>query len=94
MVGEVDSKLVAFCAYREGWLDHLYVLPEYQRRALGTALLNDAMHASSELQLWVFQRNEGARRFYERNGFELIELTDGSSNEEHEPDARYLWRRC
>lgn len=93
MVGEAATKVVAFCAYREGWLDHLYVLPEHQRLALGTALLNDAKHASSELQLWVFQRNEGARRFYERNGFELIELTDGSANEEHEPDARYLWRR-
>ena len=39
------------------------------------------------LQLWVFQRNVGARRFYERHGFTLTELTDGSRNEEREPDA-------
>jgi hypothetical protein len=43
------------------------------------------------LQLWVFQKNVGARRLYERAGFELAELTDGERNEEREPDARYVW---
>ncbi len=42
-------------------------------------------------RLWVFQKNEGARRFYERHGFRLVELTDGSRNEEREPDALYEW---
>jgi hypothetical protein len=39
----------------------------------------------------VFQRNLSARRFYERRGFRLVELRDGSSNEEGEPDAVYQW---
>ena len=43
-------------------------------------------------RLWVFQRNDGARRFYERHGLTLVELTDGAGNEEREPDARYDWR--
>ena len=42
-------------------------------------------------RLWVFQGNEGARRFYERQGLRLVELTDGSANEEREPDALYEW---
>ena len=41
--------------------------------------------------LWVFQKNEGARRFYERHGFELVKLTDGAENMEREPDALYRW---
>jgi hypothetical protein len=44
------------------------------------------------LELWTFQANQGARRFYERHGFEAIELTDGSGNEERTPDVRYAWR--
>jgi ribosomal protein S18 acetylase RimI-like enzyme len=40
----------------------------------------------------VFQRNEGARRFYERRGFRLVGQRDGSENEEREPDAVYEWR--
>ena len=31
------------------------------------------------------------RRFYERNGCRVVELTDGSGNEEREPDALYEW---
>jgi len=44
------------------------------------------------LQLWVFQLNEGARRFYERHGFRLVKLTDGAGNMERTPDALYEWR--
>jgi hypothetical protein len=39
----------------------------------------------------VFQRNERARTFYERRGCHVVELTDGSGNEEREPDALYEW---
>ena len=46
------------------------------------------------LQLWTFQRNLSARRFYEARGFALVEQTDGARNEEKEPDARYLWTRA
>jgi GNAT superfamily N-acetyltransferase len=43
------------------------------------------------LRLWTFQKNEGARRFYERHGFDVVEMTDGAGNEEHEPDVLYAW---
>jgi hypothetical protein len=45
------------------------------------------------LQLWTFQRNAPARRFYEASGFTLIQETDGARNEENEPDALYLSTR-
>ena len=41
----------------------------------------------------VFQKNMPAIRFYSRRGFHLVELSDGSGNEEREPDAVYQWRR-
>jgi hypothetical protein len=44
------------------------------------------------LQLWTFWANGPARRFYLRHGFTEVERTDGSGNEEHEPDVRYTWR--
>jgi len=80
-------------AFREGWIDQLYVLPEAQRRGLGKDLLQVAQNAFDRLQLWTFQRNAPARRFYEARGFALIQETDGAGNEEKEPDALYLWTR-
>ena len=80
-------------AFREGWIDQLYVLPTAQRRGVGKDLLQVAQNAFGRLQLWTFQRNAPARRFYEARGFALIQQTDGARNEEKEPDALYLWIR-
>ena len=80
-------------AFREGWIDQLYVLPEAQRRGVGKDLLQVAQNAFDRLQLWTFQRNAPARRFYKARGFALIQETDGAGNDEKEPDALYLWTR-
>ena len=69
-------------AFREGWIDQLYVLPTAQRRGVGKDLLQVAQNAFDRLQLWTFQRNAPARRFYEARGFALIQQTDGARNEE------------
>jgi GNAT superfamily N-acetyltransferase len=85
--------MAAMIAFRRDWIEQLYVLPEAQRRGLGTQLVRVAQNAYDCLQLWTFQRNAQARRFYEAKGFALVEETDGTRNEEKEPDARYLWQR-
>lgn len=88
-----NDVLIAFIAFRQDWIDHLYVLPTYQCRGAGNALLDLAKARFPVLQLWTFQKNAAARRFYEGRGFEAVEETDGSRNEEHEPDVRYIWQR-
>jgi putative acetyltransferase len=91
IVAESHDVVVGYCAYRSGWIDHLYIHPEYQHRGIGSALLKQAMHTGSTLRLWTFQKNVPARAFYERYGFRLVHGTDGSRNEEREPDALYEW---
>lgn len=83
------ENLAGFCAFTEGWLDHLYVDAPFQRRGVGSALLRRATAGNGVLQLWVFQQNVEAIRFYESHGFSLVEKTDGSNNEEGAPDALY-----
>jgi GNAT superfamily N-acetyltransferase len=81
-----------FASVLSGVLEHLYVAPRWQGQGLGALLLAAAKEESPRgLRLHVFQRNLSARRFYERRGFKLLELRDGSSNEEGEPDAVYEW---
>ncbi len=86
-----DTAMVGLIAFRQDWIDQLYILPGAQNRGVGTQLLRVAQGSFGRLHLWTFQRNEPARRFYERRGFVLVKETDGAHNEEKEPDALYLW---
>jgi GNAT superfamily N-acetyltransferase len=91
-LAEENGAVVGFSGVHGGELTHLYVDPPAQSLGVGSALLAHAKAESPEgLSLWVFQKNNGARRFYERHGFRLVELTDGAGNMEQEPDARYVW---
>jgi putative acetyltransferase len=91
-VAEEDGNLVGFISVAPEMVDHLYVDPTAQRRSIGTALLERAKERRpGGFRLWTFQRNEGARRFYERHGLRAVEFTDGEDNEEREPDVLYEW---
>lgn len=92
-VAEGDGRVVGFAGLEGDELSHLYVDPGAQGHGVGSELLDRAKALRPEgLELWVFQKNDGARRFYERHGFRLVRLTDGAENMEREPDARYAWR--
>lgn len=85
------SGLVGVIAFCKDWIDQLYVLPGAQGEGVGTILLDIAKAAHPTLSVWTFQRNIGARHFYERRGFVAIEEADGSLNAEREPDVLYRW---
>jgi ribosomal protein S18 acetylase RimI-like enzyme len=92
-IAELDGRVAGFMAIDGDRLDHLYVHPDAQGRGIGAALLGHSKHRRpGGFELWVFQKNDGARRFYERHGLELVALTDGRDNMEREPDALYAWR--
>ncbi|MFC8369315.1 MULTISPECIES: GNAT family N-acetyltransferase [unclassified Streptomyces] len=74
-------------------LDQLYLAPEWCGHGIGDRFVALAKERSpGGLALWTFQVNAPARRFYERHGFTAVRWTDGSGNEEREPDVRYVWR--
>ncbi|MBX3481661.1 MAG: GNAT family N-acetyltransferase [Caulobacter sp.] len=88
-----EGGLWAYAAWHEGWLNQLYVHPDHLGEGHGSRLLELAKAEAGSLQLWAFQRNARARAFYEAKGFRLVRLTDGSGNEEREPDVLYSWSR-
>jgi GNAT superfamily N-acetyltransferase len=89
--GNDNQELVGIIGFREGWIDQLYVSLSSQGRGIGTALLQIAKSRFRSLSLWTLQRNGKARQFYERHGFTLIKETDGSANEEKEPEVLDSW---
>lgn len=92
-VADRGGRIVGFMTVHDGWLEQLYLAPDARGQGLGDRLLALARERQpAGLQLWTFQANAPARRFYARHGFIEVELTDGAGNEEREPDVRLEWR--
>lgn len=95
-VAVVDRRIVGFAALNESrdHLDHLYLLPGWYGRGIGSALLAKAKELSvGRLRLFTFQHNLRARAFYEARGFAVVDFNEGGRNEEREPDVLYEWVR-
>ncbi|MFE4963926.1 GNAT family N-acetyltransferase [Streptomyces sp. NPDC056660] len=92
-LAEVGGRVVGVMVLAGDLLSQLYLAPEWRGRGLGDRFVSLAKERSPQgLTLWTFQVNGPAQRFYERHGFLAVERTDGSGNEEREPDVRYVWR--
>ena len=95
IVAERDAGIVSFLARNGEEIRLLYSHPDFIGSGAGSLLL-DAVKKSSvvALELWCFQANARARRFYEERGFRAVRFTDGRDNEEKVPDVRYRWERA
>jgi GNAT superfamily N-acetyltransferase len=93
-IATLDDKIIGFMEIKDGWLNHLYILPNFQNKGIGTLLLDKAKQLNPKgIYLWIFEENEEAIKFYEHEGFILKEkrTKEQTNNEEHLPDRRYCW---
>ena len=92
IVAEGNTGIVSFLALKGQEVRLLYTRPDRIGRGAGTQLIEAVQKSGVRaLELWCFQANIRARRFYEARGFHAIRFTDGADNEERMPDARYRW---
>jgi GNAT superfamily N-acetyltransferase len=93
-VAEDESGIVSFLARLGEEVRLLYTRPDRLGTGAGTQLIEAAKASGvAALELWCFQANARARRFYEARGFRVIRVTNGETNEEKTPDVRYRWDR-
>lgn len=85
-----NNKVVGMIAFNEQEINQLYIHNDYQGRELGKRLLDMAKaNSNGRLTLYTFEVNHKAQRFYERNGFRIIDR--GHENEEKLKDLKYEW---
>lgn len=91
-LAEEQGAVVGLLLVEGDWLHSLYVAPARTGEGIGAMLLDLAKsRRPRRLGLWVFETNEPARRFYARHGFVEVRRSDGSENEEQEPDIEMAW---
>lgn len=89
-----DDLVVSFLARDNEEIRLLHTHPDFIGRGVGALLLDAAKSSdAAALELWCFQENAAARRFYETHDFRPVRFTDGADNEEKTPDVRYRWER-
>jgi GNAT superfamily N-acetyltransferase len=79
-VYELEGDAVGIVTVDDDFLRQLYVLPAHWGSGIGTALLARGLERMRErgatrAKLWTLEGNERGRRFYERRGWELTEVT-------------------
>ncbi|MEG2915304.1 MAG: GNAT family N-acetyltransferase [Oscillospiraceae bacterium] len=73
-----DGKKVGYLYFHEDGskfeLDDLYIIPEYRNKGIGSEILEGLIKkADKTIFLYVFSRNTGAIRLYEKFGFKITE---------------------
>ena len=86
LVARVDGEIAGFASVweKDSFLHHLYVLPKYQRKGVGNALLEECLSQfGSPMSLKCIEANIVARHFYETLGWHAAEKAEG-------PEGRYI----
>ena len=85
-----QGQMAGFVAASALSVSQLYVRTEFHRRGIGSRLLDWAKEQSGgSLWLYTFERNAGARAFYERHGFRIA--ARGFEPSWRLEDLRYEW---
>jgi GNAT superfamily N-acetyltransferase len=86
----LEGRLVGFVAASAESVAQLHVRVGWQRRGIGTRMLDWAKQQSAgSLWLFTFARNHGARAFYARQGF--VEVAYGFEPTWQLDDVRLQW---
>lgn len=92
-VARIEGDVAGFIARRACEVHSLYIADGQRNRGIGTRLLEHAKSVQDHLELWTFQANDGARRFYAQHGFVEDKQSDGQGNDEKLPDVHMIWHK-
>ena len=87
-IDECKNEIEGFVGLDQEYIAGIFVRKEARSKGIGKALLDFIKEKKQELTLNVYQKNERAVRFYEREGFQIIDRSIDKNTAEKE----YLMR--
>ena len=81
---ERKNRIEGFVGLDQEYIAGIFVRKEARSGGIGKALLDFVKEKKQELTLTVYRKNERAVRFYEREGFQIIDRTVDKSTDEKE----------
>ena len=87
-IDECKNEIEGFIGLEETYIAGIFVRKEARSEGIGKALLDFIKEKKQELTLNVYQKNVRAVRFYERQGFQIIDRYMDKNTDEKE----YLMR--
>ena len=89
-VYEENQKIIAFVGLIDQYVAGIFVSNSKQSKGIGKSLLQHIKASSQTLSLKVYQKNEGALRFYQREGFKIV--SEGLDEDNNEKDFLMTWK--
>lgn len=86
-----DEQPIGFIGIVDGYIAGVFVDSNYRCQGIGLALLEDAKKQYNKLSLDVYEKNQGAFRFYKRNGFQKVSSKVDDINKEIE--YHMIWKK-
>ena len=103
LVAEHEGMPIGFLNYTkededgDSELTAMYILPKYQKTGYGKKLMDYALHSlrqAKQLFVYVDGRNESARKFYESQGFHLLDVFEEYFEGYPVETAQYVYYLC
>ncbi len=90
-VYEDAGEIQAFVGLSGEYIEGIFVADKMQSQGIGKRLLDFVKTKKTELHLHVYQKNTGAARFYQREGFEIRHA--GVDAPTGEQDYAMVWKQ-
>ena len=68
-VAEEHGEVIGFISLIDNYIGALFVHPRHQGKGTGTSLIKKASSIKSELAVGVYEKNQGAQKFYKDHDF-------------------------
>lgn len=88
---EETDEIQGFIGIYDNYIAGIFVLSEFQSKGIGKLLLNYVKSIKTQLTLSVYQKNEGAVKFYLRENFNIKDQSIDENTEE--PEYFMVWER-